>query len=231
MVSLARSIIARLPFLQPLEVVILRRRLILDFNSPKNGQVLEMIFSGRKNRVRFKWVGFDGFYGDNPQFLRILADNGEVFMADIHSDHLIYYEDPNPAVPPALSSKGKKPCKLKAQARAIRVDRWTDKQCSSAWKRVKVRKSTKGKLVVDILHREVWVGDGKESQALKWHLVVRREVNSPKKRKYSLSNSPENTSITRLAYMQAQRYWVERPFQDAKNQCGMGDYQARGFLA
>ena len=28
--------------------------------------------------------------------------------------------------------------------------------------------------------------------------------------------------------MQAQRFWIERSFQDAKNQCGMSDYQARG---
>lgn len=27
--------------------------------------------------------------------------------------------------------------------------------------------------------------------------------------------------------MQAQRYWIERTFQDAKNQCGLGEYQAR----
>jgi hypothetical protein len=27
--------------------------------------------------------------------------------------------------------------------------------------------------------------------------------------------------------MQAQRYWIERNFQEAKNQCGMGEYQAR----
>ena len=27
--------------------------------------------------------------------------------------------------------------------------------------------------------------------------------------------------------MQAQRYWIERIFQDAKNQCGLGEYQAR----
>lgn len=31
--------------------------------------------------------------------------------------------------------------------------------------------------------------------------------------------------------MQAQRYGVERPFQDAKNECGMGEYQARGWFA
>ncbi|XOF32986.1 MAG: hypothetical protein ACL93V_13335 [Candidatus Electrothrix sp. YB6] len=68
-----------------------------------------------------------------------------------------------------------------------------------------------------------WLWDGKEAEARKWHLVVRREVKSPKKIKYSLSNAESNTSTRRLAYMQAQRYWVERPFQDAKNECGMGD--------
>ena len=31
-----------------------------------------------------------------------------------------------------------------------------------------------------------------------------------------------------VAYMQAQRFWIERSFQDAKNHCGMSDHQARG---
>ena len=53
--------------------------------------------------------------------------------------------------------------------------------------------------------------------------VVRREIDSQAKRKYSLSKAPSDTSTKRLAFMQAQRYWVERPFQDAKNQCGKGD--------
>lgn len=63
-----------------------------------------------------------------------------------------------------------------------------------------------------------------------WHLIVRREVNAPDTIKYSLSNAPSDTSVERLAYMQAQRYWIERTFQDAKNECGMGDYQVRSWI-
>jgi SRSO17 transposase len=197
----------------------------------KHEQALDMVFHARKNGVRFNWVGCDGFYGNNPQFLRKLDDNDEKFMADVHKDQIIYIEDPSPVVPKAKSNKGKRPSNLKAQKQGIRVDKWVKQQPDNAWKRVKVRNTTKGKLIVDILHREVWLWDGKEAEARKWHLVVRREVNSPKEIKYSLSNAASNTSTRRLAYMQAQRYWVERPFQDAKNECGMGDYQARGWLA
>lgn len=197
----------------------------------KHEQALDMVFHARKNGVRFNWVGCDGFYGSNPQFLRALDDNDETFMADVHKSQKIYIENPNPVVPEAKSNKGKRPSKLKAQTQDVRVDKWVEQQPDNAWKRVKVRKTTKGRLIVDILDREVWLWDGKEAEARKWHLVVRREVNSPKEIKYSLSNAPSSTSTRRLAYMQAQRYWVERPFQDAKNECGMSDYQARGWPA
>ena len=50
----------------------------------KHLQALEMACQARRNGVRFKWVGFDGFYGDNPAFLRHLTDNGEEFIGDIH---------------------------------------------------------------------------------------------------------------------------------------------------
>jgi len=36
--------------------------------------------------------------------------------------------------------------------------------------------------------------------------------------------------LDRLAYIQGQRYWVERALQDAKRHSGLGDYQVRGWV-
>ena len=191
----------------------------------------DMINNARQNGVRYQWVGFDGFYGDNPEFVRKLADNNEIFMADIHSNHRIYLEDPKPYLPLRKSNQGRKPKKLKSDVKPIRVDKWVAQQPDNAWQRISLRDTTKGKLIVEILHKRIWLWDGKEKEARNWHVIVRREVNSPHKQKYSLSNASDATSVERLAYMQAQRYWVERPFQDAKQQCGMGEYQARGWHA
>ena len=58
-----------------------------------------------------------------------------------------------------------------------------------------------------------------------------REVGDPNTVKYSLSNAPLTTSLQRLVYMQRQRYWVERAFQEAKNEAGLDEYQARSWQA
>ena len=68
-----------------------------------------------------------------------------------------------------------------------------------------------------------------ESSARHWSLIVRREVDSRETIKYSLSNAPEDTSAERLAFMQGQRYFVERAFQDAKGTAGMDHYQVRSW--
>jgi hypothetical protein len=90
-----------------------------------------------------------------------------------------------------------------------------------------LRDTTRGELVVEIMHRRVWLWDKHSASARCWHLLVRREINSPGTLKYSLSNAAPQISATKLARMQAQRFWIERAFQDAKSHVGMAQYQAR----
>jgi SRSO17 transposase len=192
---------------------------------------LEMIEHQRRIGVRFSWVGADGFYGNDPAFLRGVAAMDETFVVDVHCDQRIFLEDPKPTLKKKKGKRGRKPTKLEANAPSIRVDQWLSEQPDEVWKRVKVRDSSRGELQVDVVHRRVWLWDNEETEAHCWHLIVRRESNAPKEVKYTLCNAPAQTPIERLAEMQAQRYWVERALQDGKSECGMADYQVRKWRA
>lgn len=192
---------------------------------------LEMVRRARDLGLRYSWIGIDGFYGQAPELLRSLDAEGEVFMADIHSDQHVYLTDPAPYLPPAKSSRGRKPSRYHSDQKPITVAAWAKQQPESHWQRKTLRDTTKGLLVVEMLHRRVWLWDKKEAQGHYWHVVVRREVDSPNTLKYSLCNAAPNTSLLKLVKMQAQRYWIERAFQDAKSHAGLAHYQARNWHA
>src|SRR5512143_529296 len=195
----------------------------------KHDLALAMITHARQQGIGFAWVGFDGFYGSDPAFLRTLDDQGEVFVGDVHCDQRLYLDAPQPSVPPAATPRGRPPTRRQAQTPAVRVDRWAQQQPAAAWQRVYVRDGAKGPVQVDILHRRVWLWDGKEPQGRQWHVIVRREVDTPTEIKYSLSNAAAGTSAPRLAFMQGQRYWIERSLQHGKQDVGLGDYQVRSW--
>lgn len=193
----------------------------------KTQLALEMVAHQRALGTRFAWVGGDGGYGKEPAFLRGLDDQGETFLVDVHKDQRIYLADPAPRVPDPSPGRDRQPTTPRTQQPAMRVDAWVAAQPDAAWARCILRNGTRGPLSVDILHQQVWLWDGKEARVHHWHLIVRREVDSPNTLKYSLSNAAADTPLQTLAERQGQRFWIERAFQDAKSEAGLADYQAR----
>jgi SRSO17 transposase len=197
----------------------------------KSELAFEMVVHARQNGIRFSWVGVDGGYGKEPAFLRRLEDHGDVFVAEVHKDQQIYLEDPDPRVPERTASRGKSPTRLQAQSASQRVDEWMKAQPAECWQEIAVRPGTRGELRVEALQGRVWLWDGSESEARCWHVVAIRELDSPQTIKYVLSNAAAETSLERLVFMQRQRFWIERCFEDAKSESGLADYQVRGWRA
>jgi SRSO17 transposase len=183
----------------------------------KSEHALQIVRDARAKGVRFEWVGADAGYGKEPAFLRKLNADGEIFMVDVHSTQRVFINKPDVNNPKKTSS--------------ISVRDLIKSFDQSDWSRFVLRDSTRGLLEVDIAHRYLWVWDGKEEEPHHWHLIIRREVESPETIKYSLSNSQSDTPVLKLAQMQGNRYWIERSLQDGKSECGLADYQVRGWLA
>jgi SRSO17 transposase len=196
----------------------------------KSTLALAMLKVALQRGIRFGYVGIDGGYGKEPAFLRNIDNLGCTFVADIHCDQTIYLQEPVPEIP-AWRGRGRHPKRLKAQCESVRVDQWAAAQPAGAWRRLTLREGEKGALTAEYLHAPVWVWNGIEQQAHCWHLLVRREVGASEISHYCFSNAPLKTSLKKLARVQAQRFFIEHSFREAKNECGMADYQVRRWDA
>ncbi len=190
---------------------------------------LEIVFRQRELGVRFDYVCADGLYGNSPAFCRALDDASEIFLVHVHSDQRIYLEDPMPEIPPRTSDRGRRPSKLKAQCEPVRADELLKSLDDDDLVRIRVRNTTTGVLEVDAYRCNVWVWNGEEKEARLWTFYIRRDVQSPDEIKYCLTNASDSVPISVLAEMEAQRFRIERAFEDAKSQIGMAEYQVRGW--
>jgi SRSO17 transposase len=192
---------------------------------------LEMVEADVEAGVEFGWVGGDGLYGHGLELGNSLDNMGLKFLLDVHCNQQIYPFKPQLGIPESTSKRGPKPTKLRADCDPIRVDLYAKQLPSYEWQTVTVRDGTKGPLVLSMHAARVWLWDGKSDVVTERVVVISRNQ-ADNKIKYSLSNADYlATSIQRFAYMQAQRYWVERAFQEAKSELGMSDYQVRKWNA
>lgn len=197
---------------------------------PKWQLALDMVRAARGRGMRFGWVGVDSLYGNTAAFINGVEDLGEAFMADVHSTHKIWTEEPRLEKPAERPGKGRPRSrgKLSKQnsARYLTVEAWTAEHFEKESRRVVFRQGAKGDLEVRLWVREVWTWEPEwRDGPRKRQLVVRQDRDGGMK--YSLTNLPGGLPWKRYAYVQGQRYWVEHAFHEAKSQLGMAQYQVR----
>lgn len=89
------------------------------------------------------------------------------------------------------------------------------------------RSTERGELEAAYSARRIWtLRDDRPTE--EW-LLIRRHADG--KHTYVLSNAAPETSLERLAWMESQRYFVERSIQDAKSELGWDEFQGWKFLA
>jgi len=192
----------------------------------------EMVDHARDLEIDFGWVGADAGYGKGLTFMKELHQRGEVFMVDVHSDFYVYLEQPKPYLPlKAENTRGRSPTRFVVDEIPVRIDQWCKSLSKSAWKKITIREGTKGALCYEVTTKSIWVWEQDTDRCYKWIVIVRRDPFTKSDLKYSFCNAASNPGLERLAHMQAQRFWIERTFQDAKSECGMADYEVRGWKA
>lgn len=179
--------------------------------------------------ISFDYVGADGLYGNDISFTRSLDDMGLVYMLDVHRDQKIYLEKPELYIPERKSNRGRAPKRLKANTAAINADEYVKTLLPKDWKELNIRDSAKGKLKGLFHFKTVYIWDKPSGTVEKRLLVVsKRKTKDGQEIKYSFTNADlVQYTEQALAYMQAQRFFIEHSFKEQKQIVGMDHFQTR----
>ena len=191
---------------------------------------LQLIRRAQKNGLAFGVVGCDSTYGRDSAFRAALAADGVVYMADVPSDQTVYLDTPVVGVPlRSPGTPGRPPTRWQVlngvapvQARSVLTHPdWTLQP-------IPIRYAERGLLTYPCAARRVWTITDAGVVHSEW-LFVRQEPDGTYS--FSLSNAPVDTPLSQLAAGRAERYFVERTFEDAKSEAGWDELVARKYRA
>jgi SRSO17 transposase len=187
-----------------------------------------------KNGVSFDFIGGDGYYGNDASLASVIDRMGYLYMLDIHSDQKIFTQQPDLVVPERKGSKGPFPKKLKATTQDISVTQYMKNLEECDWENLEVRNTAKGKLTGEYHFARVFIWDKSLGQIQPRMLVIRKTMSAKNgvEIKYSFTNANlEQYTHEALAYMQAQRFFVEHCIKESKQILGLDQFQTRKWLA
>jgi SRSO17 transposase len=182
--------------------------------------------------ITFDYVGADGLYGNDAAFAREINNMGLVYMFDIHSDQQIFLEKPELYLPERKTARGPSPKKLKASTDSTSVCKYIGSLEPSDWKAIVIRDSAKGILKGLFHFATVYIWDKNTNTVENRMLVVsNRKTKNGEEIKYSFTNATRGQYTEEaIAYMQAQRFFVEHSFKKHKQNLGMNQFQTRKWL-
>lgn len=197
----------------------------------------ELAFDIVENQLRletgFDFVGADGFYGNDTELADKLDGLGCVYMLDIHSNQQIFLERPEWVLPERKSTRGRCPKIMKPDKPSFRVDEYCKALGKSDWTVLKVRNTAKGKLKGKYHFCDIFVLNKTRNSFEKRLLVIRKvKTKAGEEIKYSLTNANlAQYTEKAIAYMQAQRFFVEHCIKESKQVLGLDQFQTRKWKA
>lgn len=194
----------------------------------------DIICHQKENGIAFDFITADGYYGNDADLARSIDNMGYLYMLDIHADQEIYLEKPELFLPDREGTRGRTPKKLKVSIEATKANVYLKTLKSSDWQSLTVRNTTKGKLIGDYHFAKVFIWNKGSNQIGKRLLVIRKTKsgNGTIEIKYSFTNANlEQFTPEGLAYMQAERYFIEHCIKESKQILGIDEFQTRKWLA
>lgn len=192
----------------------------------KPEMALTMIEGLKLRGINFNYVSFDALYGSSYSLLKRLDNQQIKFIGDVRENINICMEPITFSLPiKKQGQKGKKFKHKQIEQQLVTTKAYMESLTNEDFELIAFRDGTKEKIKANFHRRKVWIATDKE-ESFELELIIRKDIDGTIK--YSLTNMGQ-LPLLQIAKRQGQRVFVERIFEEGKNQIGMGDYQIRSW--
>jgi SRSO17 transposase len=190
---------------------------------------LEMVRQADERGVPFRWVTADSVYGDSPTFVAGVRSLGKWYVVDTSADARVWLAEP--VVRPAGSKgpRGRATTRPTVTTKPEPVAAVVARLPKSAWRQLTVADGSQGPRVFEYAVLWVWFSEeglpsGRE------RLLVRRSLGQQAEVKCHRSNAPADIPLGELAQVRGRHWSVEQGFEAGKGECGLDEYETRGWV-
>ena len=166
----------------------------------------------------FRWVTGDSVYGDSPTFVQGLRALRKWYVLDVSSEMRVWLRCPR-----RLRSG-------KAEERPITVVEAMKRLPAKAWKKMTVAEGSQGPRVYEYAELLAWFSEEGRPTPTFERLLFRRSIGQEAEIKFQRSNAPLQIKLQRLAEVGGSRWTIEQDFQAGKGECGLDEYETRGWV-
>jgi SRSO17 transposase len=192
---------------------------------------LEMLADAVTEGVPFRWVGGDSIYGSSPTFVQGVRQLGKLYVLDTSSEAHVWTKQPQVTPPeqrpkPSRGRSYTQPLVIGTSQQVVDVIATLP---SDAWRRITVAEGSQGPRVYE--YAEMWVWFSEEGlPGPRERLLVRRSLGQEPELKYHRSNAPADVPLKKVSEVRASRWTIEEDIQSAKEECGLDEYETRGWV-
>ena len=176
----------------------------------------------------------DAAYGDETDFRVGVTELGLRYVLGVRAGTSVWAPGAGPLPPLPWSGRGRRPTKLRrdAENQPVTLKALALSLPTQDWRTVTWREGTRGELSsrfaavrVRPAHRDT---QRSEPWPEEWLLIEWPEGDA-EPAKYWFSNLSWRTTLKRLVKIAKARWWIERDYQELKQELGLGDFEGRNW--
>jgi SRSO17 transposase len=177
-----------------------------------------------------RWVTADALYGVSPTFVQTLQALEKWYVLDVSSESPVWTTRPEMRpLGQTTRSGGRKTRRPKPLTKPRPVKELLAEIPASDWKRIKVADGSQGPRLYEFAELTVWFSmEGLPAEEPE-RLLIRRSLGQDPEFKFQRSNAPPRIPRQKLAEVGGCRWRVEQNFQCGKGECGLDEYETRGW--